>query len=102
MDAFYNDHSVVLGLDFASDLTGQLSFASGDLTRFQRASEGACQSAAGGCDDVVERRCALGLGSRRYAVVFCDVGVHAEHDLFRLGRDLCGTKRPTDSLDPDL
>lgn len=50
------DHDdAVLVFDLAVDLAGELAAGCVDLARFQRASEGAEESAAGGGDDVVER-----------------------------------------------
>src|SRR5918996_6154046 len=55
-DVDSSDHQhAVLGLDLADRLCGQSSFSGGNLTRLQRASEGAGQSPGGGSDYVVER-----------------------------------------------
>lgn len=99
VDALDHDHAVVLGLDLAGDLTEQVALTGWDLTRLQRASKGAGQSAAGGGDDVVERRRALGLGSGRNAVVLGDAGVDTEHHGLRLGRDMGAAKRTANALD---
>ncbi len=55
VNAAYYEHAVV-GLDLAADLCGELAVTGVDLTRLQRASEGAEQSAAGGGDQVVDGR----------------------------------------------
>ena len=55
VDAAYHEHTV-LGFNFAADLCDQPAVAGVDLTRLQRASEGAEQSATGGGDQVVDGR----------------------------------------------
>jgi hypothetical protein len=78
---------VALGIDF-------------DLTRFQRAGEGAGQSPAGGGDDVVERRRVRRIVLRRDAVVLGDLGMHAECDRVVLGRQVRQPLRAAEALDP--
>lgn len=77
VDAF--DHQdAVLEFDLAGRLALESAFASRDVTRFQRASEGAGQSAGGGGDDVVERGRTFRFTSCRHTVVLGDSGVDAE------------------------
>jgi hypothetical protein len=71
-----------------------------DLTRLQRAGEGASQSAAGCGHYVVE--CG-GVGRvllRPDAVVLGDLGVHAEHDRRLLGGQKGKPLRATKPLNP--
>jgi hypothetical protein len=83
VDAF--DHQdAVLELDFAGGLALESAFASRDVTRLQRASEGAGQSAGGGGDDVVERGRTFRLTSCRHTVVLGDGGVDAEDNRLTL------------------
>jgi hypothetical protein len=57
MDGNALDHQhAVLSLDLADRLDLEPLTPNLDLTRFQRAGEGARQSPAGGCDDVIKRR----------------------------------------------
>jgi hypothetical protein len=85
------DHQdVVLEFDFAGRLALESAFARRDVTRrFQRASEGAGQSAGGGGDDVVERGGTLGLTSCRHTIVLGDSGVDAKGDRLILCRQVC-------------
>lgn len=55
VNAAYHKHPV-LGFNLAADLCDQPAVAGIDLTRLQRASEGAEQSATGGGDQVVDGR----------------------------------------------
>jgi hypothetical protein len=91
MYALDHEHAV-LDLDLAGRLTDQSSLACRDLTRFQRASEGAGQSAPRGGDDVVERRRALGLPRCLNAVVLGDRVVDAEPHRLRFGGK-CGSSQ---------
>lgn len=81
-DAADHEHLVV-----ELDLTDRLDLVALridlDVTRFQRAGEGAGESAAGGGHHVVERRRVWRVLLRRDAIVLGDLGVHAEGD--RLG-----------------
>ncbi len=51
--AFYDQH-IVFQLDLTPNIRGQSLVAGTNLTRFQRASEGARQSTAGSCNDIVQ------------------------------------------------
>jgi hypothetical protein len=91
------DEHAVLDLDFARGLTREPAVGCVDVTRLQRASEGARQSAGGGGDDVVERGRVFGFAVARNVVVVGDRVVDAEGD--RLA--LCGQKRePQGTLHP--
>ena len=86
-DVDSSDHQhAVLGLDLADRLCGQSSFSGGDLTRLQRASEGAGQSPGGGSDHVVERGRMCRFAAAGNAVVVSDLVVNAEQDRLILGR----------------
>jgi hypothetical protein len=78
---------VTLGIDF-------------DLARFQRASEGAGQSAAGGCHHIVERGGMRWVLLRSDAVMVGDLRVHAEDDGLVLGWQVGEPLRAAEPLDP--
>ena len=86
VDSFDHQH-VVLGLDLADRLCGQSSFSGGDVTRLQRASERAGQSAGGGSDHVVERGRMCRFAAVRDAVVVRDLVMNTEQDRLILGRE---------------
>jgi hypothetical protein len=71
-----------------------------DLTRLQRAGEGASQSAAGGGHHVVECRGVGWVLLRPDAVVLGHLGVHAEHDWRFLGGQKGKTLRAAKPLNP--
>lgn len=96
-----DDEDAVLCLDLADCLTRQPPFSRLDLTRLQRASEGAGQSAAGGRDHVVERRRPLDVAAAGDAVVVCDLVVNAELDRLLAGREIGAAQRTADALDAD-
>ena len=73
-----NDQYVIFKLDLARDLGGQLFVARVNFTRLQRATKRAYQSAAGGCDDVIERCCVWLRNLRADAVVLGNGPVHAK------------------------
>lgn len=102
MNPLDRDDAVVLGFYLAGDVSDKCPFARWYLTRFQRASEGAGESAAGRGDEVVERCRSLGLCAGSNAVVLTDTRVDAEHHWFGLRRDLRSTQRTADPLDPNL
>jgi hypothetical protein len=96
------DHEdTVFGLDLADRVGDESSLSRADLTRLQRASEGAGQSAGGGRDDVVKRRSVLGLAAARNAVVVGDLVVNAEGDRVALARYKRAAKRAAHALDPN-
>ena len=95
------DHEdTVVDLDLAGRLPDKTAVASVDVTRLQRASEGSRQSAAGGGDDVVERRGALGVAGSGDPVVVGDLVVDAEVDRLTLPRYLRTPQRTSNTLDP--
>jgi hypothetical protein len=99
-DAPDHEH-LVLELDLTDRLDLIALRIDFDLTRFQRAGEGAGQSPAGRGYDVVERG-----GVRRVllggdAVVRGDLGVHAERDRLGLGGKVREPLRSAETLDPD-
>ncbi len=72
----------VVQFHLADDLAGQTSLARIDMTRLQRASEGAEQSATRGGDHVVDRR-GVRPGDRGIdAIVLGDGAVHTERHRF--------------------
>jgi len=81
------DHQdVILGFDFPHRLGNQPRIRGIDLTRFQRASKGAGESAGGGGHDVIEGR---GVGVEdllRHLVVLRHRAVHAENHRRRFRR----------------
>ncbi len=87
MDPLDHKHAV-FDLDLARCLTDEPAVACVDLTRLQRASEGAGESAAGGGDDVVERRRTLGISRSCDPVVLGDLVVDTEVDRLVLPWDL--------------
>jgi hypothetical protein len=76
-----HDENTVLVFDLARGLADQSSVARIDVTRLQRAPEGAGESAGRGGDEIVERGRPLGLAASRDSVVIGDLVVHAELDL---------------------
>ncbi len=71
-----------------------------DVTRFQRAGEGAGQSAAGGGYDVVKRGRVRRILLGRDAVVLGDLRVHPKHHRLLLCREVREPLRPAEPLDP--
>jgi hypothetical protein len=94
------DHENAVALE---DLAGGLDFVAlrvdFDLTRLQRAGEGARQSAARRGYHVVERRRTRWKLVRPNAVMLGDLGVHSEGDRILLGREVgesLGSAEPLD------
>jgi nicotinate dehydrogenase subunit A len=85
-------------LDFARRLTDEPAFIRGDMTRLQRASKGAGQSACGCGDDVVERRRVLLVGPGD-AVVLGDRAVEAEAHRPGFAREMGEPNPVADPLD---
>ena len=83
VDAFDQQHPV-LGLDLAQCLDFVPLRIDFDLTRFQRAGEGAGQSPARRGDDVVQRRRVRFEDVGRHLVVLRHRPVHPEEDRFLL------------------
>ena len=99
VDSFDHEHAV-LGLDFADRLCGQSSFSGGNLTRLQRASEGAGQSPGGGRDHVVECGRMCRFAAAWNAVVIRDLVVNAEQDRLILGRQERAPQWAPHAFDP--
>lgn len=71
-----------------------------DVARFQRAGEGAGQSAASGRHDVVQRCCVRGVLVGADAVVLSDLGMNAKRHRLMFGRQVREPLRATQPLDP--
>jgi len=98
-DAADHQH-LVLELDLTDRLDVVALWIDFDLTRLQRAGEGAGQSAAGRRDHVIERR-----GVRRvllgvHAVVLRDLGVHSEAHGLGFGGQMGEPLGAAEPLDP--
>lgn len=96
----FDDQHAVLRLDLANSLDLITLGIDLDLTRLQRAGEGARQSTASSGHYVVQCR---GMGwvlLRPDAVVLGHLGVHAEHDWRLLGRQKGKTVRAAKPLNP--
>jgi len=77
-----NHQDVVLCLYLSSNLRGQSFVAGVDLARFQRATEGADQSAAGGRHYVIQCRGTRLCNVRANMIVFGHSSVHTEAHRF--------------------
>jgi hypothetical protein len=96
------DHQdVSLQLDVADRLGGQTVIGSGDLARFQRASESSSQSTRGCGNHVVERGGMRLIRVWRHLVVLGDGSVNAKNDGLLLGGKKGPANRPFDPLNPD-
>jgi hypothetical protein len=71
-----------------------------DLTRFQRAGEGAGQSPTGGGHDVIERRRMRRVLLGPDAIVLGDLGVHPECHRLGFGWQIRQPLRTSQPLDP--
>ena len=71
-----------------------------DVARFQRAGEGAGQSAASGRHDVIQRRCVRGVLVGADAVVLSDLGMNAKRHRLMFGWQVREPLRATQPLDP--
>ena len=71
-----------------------------DVARFQRAGEGAGQSAASGSHHVVQRRCVRGVLVGADAVVLSDLGMNAKRHRLMFGWQVREPLRATQPLDP--
>jgi hypothetical protein len=96
-----DDQDLVVEHDLADRLDVVALWIDLDLTRFQRAGEGAGQSAAGGGHDVVERRRVRREPLGIHAVVLSDLRMDAEGDGLVLGGQVRKTLRAAETLDPD-
>ena len=99
VDAFDEQHAV-LCLDLANGLHLVALGIDLDLTRLQRAGEGASQSAAGGGHYVVECRGVRWVLLGPHAVVLGHLGVHTEHDWRFLGGQKGKPLRAAKPLNP--
>ena len=97
VDAF-DEQNAVLCLDLANRLDLIALGIDLDLTRLQRAGEGARQSTASSGHNVVQRRGVGRVLLRPDAVVLGHLGVHAEHDRRLLGGQKGKTLRATKPL----
>jgi hypothetical protein len=96
------DHQdVSLQLHLADGLGGQTLIGSGDLARFQRASEGSSQSTRGCGNHIVEGGGMRLVRVRRHLVVLGDRSVNAEDDGLLLRGKKGSANRSLDPLDPD-
>ena len=97
-----DDEDVILGFDFADGLGNQAGIGRINLTRLQRASEGAGESTGSGGDDVIEGG-GVGIEDlRRDLIVFGDGAMDAEQDGRGLGRQPGAAERALEALDFDL
>jgi len=94
-----DDEDLVVELDLPDRLDVVALRVDFDVTRFQRAGEGAGQSAAGGGDDVVERRRVRRVLLGVDAVVRGDLRVHAEGDRLLFGGQVGEALGPAQALD---
>jgi hypothetical protein len=97
-----DDQDLVLEVDLAFGLGGQLAAARVDPARLQRATEGAGESTRRRGDDVVESRGVLGVLAGSGAVVLTDGTMGAERDGLVFGRQVGLADRPALADDPDL
>jgi hypothetical protein len=97
-DALDHEHAIVI-LDLADRLDLVALRIDFDLTRLQRAREGARQSAAGGGHNVVERRRVRRVLVRLDAIVLGDLRMHSEEHRLLLGRKVGEPLRPAQPLD---
>jgi hypothetical protein len=96
------DEDASLDLDLADGRRDEPLVPRGNLTRLQRASEGARQSPRGGGDDIVDRRRVRVVYVRVDLVVLGDGPVDAEEHGLSLGREVGAPERPLHPLDADF
>jgi hypothetical protein len=98
-----DDENTVFVLYLTAHIRSQPAITRIDLTRFQRATKGSEHSAAGGCDNVVDR---CGMGFRQVlfinSVVPCNLVVDAEYYGIRFAGQLGDTKRAFLSLNANV
>jgi hypothetical protein len=93
---------MVLGFDFPLGFRDEPGIRGIDMTRFQRASEGARESAGGGRDNVIESG---GVGFEDLGwdlIMLGDGAVDAECHRRRFGRQIGAAHRALDAFDPDV
>ena len=97
MNALYHQHFVFL-LDFADYLRYEIAVARPDLTRFQRASKGAGESATGCGDEIIEG-CGMGFVLRHvHAIAFGDLRMDAKENRLCFLRHIGATQRAAHTL----
>ena len=97
------DHQdVVFRLDFAHGLGNQPRVRRINVTRFQRASEGAGESTGGGGDNVIERRRVRFEHFGRHLIMLGYRAMHAESHRCGFGRQPGPAQRASDALNPDM
>ena len=97
-----DDEDVILSFDFADGLRDQAGIGRINLTRFQRASEGAGESTSSGGDDVVEGR-GVGVEDLRGDLIMLgDRAVHAEQNGCRLGGQPGPAQRAFEAFNLDV
>jgi hypothetical protein len=98
-----DDQDSVFELDFPSDVRREFVVACIDLTRFQRASEGAHHSTGGSGDDVVDSGGVrfFNLVGRDF-VVLGDCAVNAEDHRLRFARKVGDTQGTNFAFDLDV
>src|ERR1051326_3001854 len=92
-----DDQHIFLKFNFTHGFRYEPAIRSIDVTRFQRASEGASKSTSGRRDDVIERRGVRFQNVRRNLVVFRDSTMDSEYHRRCLCRYICSS---TWSLNP--
>ena len=97
-----DDQDATFDFNFAHALGNQALVRSRDLTRLQRASKGAGESAGGGRNDVVQCRRVRFQHVWRDLVVFGNRAVYSKNHWLRFGRQIRPAHRPFHTLDSDL
>jgi hypothetical protein len=97
-----DNQNLLIQLDLALHLRGQIVLMQLDSARLQRASQGTGESPASSSDNVVEgssgRRKEIGA----YSVVLRDLGVNPEHRWLRFSGEIGATDRSTDPFNTNL
>jgi len=94
-----NHKHIIFRLDLTSNFSRQMFIAGVDLTRFQRAPEGADQSTTC-CGNYVIKRCRMWFGHfRTDAVMLRNSAMHTEFDRLSFGWQECQAQRPMLALD---
>jgi hypothetical protein len=97
-----NDQDAVFDFDFTHCIGRKTVVRSGDLTRLQRASEGAGESTGGGGYDVVQGSSARLNRTGRHFIMFGDGAVHSENDRLGFRGEISPPDRPLHTLDSNL
>jgi len=100
MDALDNQ-DLAVELDLTGDVARKLVIAGVNSARFQRAAEGAAQSAPCGCDYVIKRGRTRRISIRPHLVMLGYLGVNAEHDRLFFCRQIGKADRACFALDSD-